>query len=79
MQTTENSPTPLSNITLEPEIFPAATDSRYLREIGIPAFGISYLKNVPILLHDHDERIHQDQFLEGIPFYSNLIEQLANL
>ncbi|CAM0135901.1 adenylate cyclase [Umbelopsis sp. WA50703] len=67
------------NITLEPEIFPAATDSRYLREIGIPAFGISYLKNVPILLHDHDERIHQDEFLEGIPFYTDLIKQLAEL
>ncbi|KAH8548841.1 hypothetical protein BGW37DRAFT_505277 [Umbelopsis sp. PMI_123] len=67
------------NITLEPEIFPAATDSRYLREIGIPAFGISYLKNVPVLLHDHDERIHQDEFLEGIPFYTSLIEQLAEL
>jgi aminoacylase len=50
-----------------------------LREIGIPAFGISYLKNVPVLLHDHDERIHQDEFLEGIPFYTSLIEQLAEL
>ncbi|CAH1769128.1 13986_t:CDS:2, partial [Entrophospora sp. SA101] len=52
------------NIIIVPEIFPAATDSRYLREKGIPAFGVSYLKNTPILLHDHDERINEELFLE---------------
>ncbi|RHZ71213.1 hypothetical protein Glove_261g28 [Diversispora epigaea] len=69
----------IPNISIEPEIFPAATDSRYLRKLGIPALGISYLKNTPILLHDHDERINENLFLEGIEFYTDLIFHLANI
>lgn len=57
----------------------AATDSRFLREVGIPALGVSYLKNTPLLLHDHDERMHEDIFLEGIDFYETLISQLSNV
>lgn len=38
-----------------PEIFPAATDSRYVRQEGIIAFGFSPMANTPILLHDHNE------------------------
>lgn len=67
------------NISIEPEIFPAATDSRYLRELGIPALGVSYIKNTPVLLHDHDERINENLFLEGIEFYTDLITHLANI
>ncbi|KAG0273628.1 adenylate cyclase [Linnemannia exigua] len=67
------------NVEYETEIFPAATDSRYLREVGIPALGVSYLKNTPLLLHDHDERMHEDIFLEGIEFYNTLITKLANV
>ncbi|CAE7880123.1 acy1 [Symbiodinium sp. KB8] len=37
-------------------LFPAATDSRFLRP----------MKNTPVLLHDHDEFIPVDVFLEGI-------------
>ena len=67
------------NIPIEPEIFPAGTDSRYLRERGIPALGVSYIKNTPILLHDHDEYINENLFLEGIEFYTDLITHLANI
>ncbi|CAG8660457.1 44459_t:CDS:2 [Gigaspora margarita] len=67
------------NIAIEPEIFPAATDSRYIRSIGIPALGVSYIKNTPILLHDHDERINENLFLEGLEFYKDLINHLANI
>ncbi|KAH7042924.1 hypothetical protein BKA57DRAFT_483035 [Linnemannia elongata] len=67
------------NVDYETEIFPAATDSRYLREVGIPALGVSYLKNTPLLLHDHDERMHEDIFLEGIEFYNTLITRLSNI
>ncbi|KAI1315336.1 adenylate cyclase [Mortierella claussenii] len=67
------------NVEYETEIFPAATDSRYLREVGIPALGVSYLKNTPLLLHDHDERMHEDIFLEGINFYETLITRLSDI
>ena len=36
------------------EIFPAGTDIRFIREVGIPAFGFSPMPNTPILLHDHN-------------------------
>lgn len=39
----------------KPEIFPASTDARFFRELGIPAFGFSPMANTPILLHDHNE------------------------
>eukprot|EP00668_Euglena_longa_P000374 GGOE01000480.1.p1 GENE.GGOE01000480.1~~GGOE01000480.1.p1 ORF type:complete len:492 (-),score=115.99 GGOE01000480.1:156-1553(-) len=62
---------------LEPEIFPAATDSRFLRSLGIPAFGFSPLANTPILLHEHNEYIDEGVFLEGIDVYVRIIEALA--
>jgi len=66
------------DITVQPEIFPAATDSRYIRALQIPAFGFSPMNNTPILLHDHNERLHSDVFKRGIDIYVVLIETLAN-
>ncbi|CAG8455166.1 8324_t:CDS:2 [Paraglomus brasilianum] len=67
------------DVEIEPEIFPAATDSRQIRAKGIPAFGVSYLKNTPVLLHDHNEYLNEKVYLEGIDFYTGLIDRLANL
>nr|KAF6473082.1 aminoacylase 1 [Rousettus aegyptiacus] len=67
------------NLTLEPEIFPAATDSRYLRAVGIPALGFSPMNRTPVLLHDHDERLHEDVFLRGIDIYARLLSALASV
>lgn len=39
----------------KPEIFPASTDARFFRELGLPAFGFSPMANTPVLLHDHNE------------------------
>eukprot|EP00667_Euglena_gracilis_P011553 EG_transcript_11815 len=64
--------------TLEPEIFPAATDSRFIRSLGIPAFGFSPLANSPILLHEHNEYIDEGVFLEGIDVYVRIIQALAD-
>lgn len=36
-------------------IRPSATDARYLRNMGIPAFCFSPMANTPSLLHDHNE------------------------
>eukprot|EP00903_Cladosiphon_okamuranus_P005486 g5470.t1 len=65
-------------IEIEPEIFPASTDSRYLRELGIPALGFSPMRNTPILLHDHNEYIDQDVFADGIGVYERLIAAFAS-
>eukprot|EP00301_Raphidiophrys_heterophryoidea_P005207 c12215_g1_i4.p1 GENE.c12215_g1_i4~~c12215_g1_i4.p1 ORF type:complete len:430 (-),score=129.43 c12215_g1_i4:173-1429(-) len=66
-------------VEVEPEIFPAATDSRYLRRLQIPAFGLSPLSNTPILLHDHNEMINANVFLRGIEVYKQLVPALANV
>lgn len=65
-------------VDIEPEIFPASTDSRFLRELGIPALGFSPMRNTPILLHDHNEYIDEGIFLEGIGVYERLVTALAS-
>ncbi|OCT83269.1 hypothetical protein XELAEV_18025806mg [Xenopus laevis] len=47
-------------LKLKPEIFPAATDSRYIRTAGYSALGFSPMNNTPILLHDHNEYLNED-------------------
>jgi aminoacylase len=60
------------------EIFPGATDSRYIRDAGIPAYGLSPFNNTPILLHDHNEYLHKDVFLKGVEIYEKLIAKLSS-
>ncbi|CAF1040633.1 unnamed protein product, partial [Adineta steineri] len=59
-------------------IFPAATDSRFLRSMGYPAIGFSPIINTPILLHDHNEYLSIEVFLYGIDIYVKLIQHLAS-
>uniref|UniRef100_A0A1B6FCZ8 N-acyl-aliphatic-L-amino acid amidohydrolase n=1 Tax=Cuerna arida TaxID=1464854 RepID=A0A1B6FCZ8_9HEMI len=66
-------------LKLKCNIFPAATDSRYIREVGIPAFGFSPMNHTPVLLHDHDEYLNEKIFLRGIDIYCKLLPALANL
>ncbi|ELT90864.1 hypothetical protein CAPTEDRAFT_184037 [Capitella teleta] len=67
------------NLSIEPEIFPAATDSRYLRAEGIPAIGFSPMNKTPILLHDHNEYLNEGVFLRGIEIYEQIIPTMASV
>nr|AFK34969.1 unknown [Medicago truncatula] len=58
----------------KPEIFPASTDARYFRRVGLPAIGFSPMANTPILLHDHNEYLHKDEYLKGIKVYESIIK-----
>ena len=60
-------------------IFPAGTDSRYIREVGIPAFGFSPMNNTPVLLHDHNEFLNEKVFLKGIDIFCDVIAEMANV
>eukprot|EP00123_Amoebidium_parasiticum_P012560 comp21442_c1_seq2/m.29605 comp21442_c1_seq2/g.29605 ORF comp21442_c1_seq2/g.29605 comp21442_c1_seq2/m.29605 type:complete len:236 (-) comp21442_c1_seq2:120-827(-) len=62
-----------------PTIFPAATDSRFLRMLNLPVFGFSPMWNTPVLLHDHDEYLEEGQFLRGVDVYEKILPVLANL
>ncbi|XP_037936843.1 aminoacylase-1A-like [Teleopsis dalmanni] len=59
-------------------VFPGGTDSRYVREAGIPAIGFSPMNNTPVLLHDHDEFIKADTYLRGIEIYKKIIPAVVN-
>lgn len=65
-------------VSLSPEVFPASTDARFVRALKIPAFGFSPLRRSPILLHEHNEYVDEEVFLEGIDVYTTLIPALAN-
>ncbi len=67
------------NIQTSTEIFPAATDSRFLREKNIPAFGFTPLNNTPILLHDHNEFVNDKVFEKGVDILYKIVLDIANL
>jgi aminoacylase len=63
--------------TCDPMVFPAATDSRFLRAQGIRAIGFSPMRRTPCLLHEHDEWLGEAVYLEGCAVYSALMQDLA--
>ncbi|KAG8332226.1 adenylate cyclase [Homalodisca vitripennis] len=65
-------------VHLKPIITPGGTDSRFLRKVGISAFGFSPMNNTPTLLHDNDEFLNEKVFLRGIDIYYGIIKSLAN-
>ncbi|KAG8380040.1 hypothetical protein BUALT_Bualt07G0152200 [Buddleja alternifolia] len=62
----------------KPEIFPASTDARYFRVRGLPAIGFSPMANTPILLHDHNEFLNKNEYLQGIDIYESIIKAYAS-
>ena len=65
-------------VSCRTEVFPAATDSRFLRAMGIKAFGFSPIRRSPILLHENDEYLDEGVFLEGVHVYVKLLRALAS-
>lgn len=59
-------------------IFHAATDARYVRNVGIPAIGFSPMIQTPILLHGHDEHLSISQYFKGIEIFVELIKNLSS-
>lgn len=66
------------NYPILPVVPPGSTDSRFIRNIGIPAFGFSPMANTPTLLHEVNERINADVFLKGIKVMKEIIKALSN-
>lgn len=69
----------LRKLKIKTQVFPGGTDSRYIRNVGIPAIGFSPIDKTPILLHDHDEFLRADTYLKGIDIYKQLIPKVANV
>ena len=79
---------PVTRITTEmfgdipviPMMSTGATDSRYFRTLGIPAFGVSGLFSDPSVdarAHGRDERMRVQSFYEGQEFLYRLTKALA--
>lgn len=66
------------NLKIKTQIFPAGTDSTYLRVQNIPAIGFSPMNFTTPLLHDHDEHIGAGVYLKGIAIYENIFEKIGN-
>lgn len=63
---------------VESQVFPAATDSRFLRALNVQAFGFSPMRNTEIMLHENDEYLEESVFIEGVEVYVGLIEALGS-
>ena len=66
-------------LEIVPRIFPANTDSSFIREAGVPAFGFSPMNNTPVLLHDHNEFLNENVFLKGIDIFYDIIAEMASM
>lgn len=66
------------SLKIKTQIFPAGTDSSYLRVQNIPAIGFSPMNFTTPLLHDHDEHLHADIYLKGIEIYENIFKKIGN-
>jgi acetylornithine deacetylase/succinyl-diaminopimelate desuccinylase-like protein len=56
-----------------------ATDGKYLREIGIPSYGVQgfFYDRDDIRFHGRDERLGVESFYEGQAFLYELVKSLA--
>ena len=63
-------------IDINLDIFQASTDAQFLRKLGIPTIGMSLIRNTKVLLHDHNEYIPIESFLEGIDMYVELLKKI---
>ena len=68
------------NIPVIPTMSTGATDSRFFRSLGIPAFGVSGLFSDPTVdarAHGKDERMRVQSFYEGQEFLYRLTKALT--
>jgi len=65
------------DVSMELEVFPAGTDSRFLREAGVTAMGFSPIRRTPILLHENDEWLGVDMFRWGADVFETLVGDLC--
>jgi len=66
-------------VPVVPTMVMGATDGRYLREVGIPTYGIQgiFFDREDIRFHGRDERVPVQSFYEGQTFLYDLVKTLA--
>ncbi|KAL2622941.1 hypothetical protein R1flu_003146 [Riccia fluitans] len=61
----------------QPETRIGASDSRFVRRKGIPAFGFSPIANTPNLMHARNEFLNAKEYLKGIKVYEEIIKAFS--
>jgi len=65
------------NLTCTPNIPNGVTDGRYIRNTGIPVFGLNTFTNTPPMAHQDNEMINEVEFLRGIARFTTFIQNFA--
>ncbi|XP_017131342.1 aminoacylase-1A [Drosophila elegans] len=66
-------------LKIKPIVCFGVTDSRFIRQQGTPAIGFSPIINTPVLIHDHDEFLKAEDYLNGIKVYKKIIRNLSEV
>lgn len=48
-------------------------------QLNISALGFTPIRNTPLKLHDHDEFIFADGYLDGINIYKRILLKIGNV
>jgi acetylornithine deacetylase/succinyl-diaminopimelate desuccinylase-like protein len=67
------------DIPVVPTMSTGATDSHYLRAVGIPSYGISGIFSLPgeTNAHGRDEKLRVKSYYDGLEFLDGLVRRLA--
>jgi acetylornithine deacetylase/succinyl-diaminopimelate desuccinylase-like protein len=67
------------DIPVIPTMSTGATDSHWLREVGIPSYGVSGLFSLPgeTNAHGRDEKLRVKSYYEGLDFLDQLVRRLG--
>jgi acetylornithine deacetylase/succinyl-diaminopimelate desuccinylase-like protein len=67
------------DIPVIPVMSTGATDSHWLREAGIPSYGVSGIFSLPgeTNAHGRDEKLRVKSYYDGLGFLDQLVRRLA--
>jgi acetylornithine deacetylase/succinyl-diaminopimelate desuccinylase-like protein len=67
------------DIPVVPQMSTGATDGKYLREVGIPTFGVSglFYEGEERNMHGRDEKIRVKSYYDGLAFLDQLVRTLS--
>lgn len=67
------------NIPFQLLTTPSTTDTTFVVKAGIPAFGLTPIRNTQVLVNGVNERLPLRIYLEGLRILKEIISQLANI
>ncbi|XP_045515651.1 aminoacylase-1A-like isoform X2 [Pieris brassicae] len=67
------------NITIKPVVLAATSDMVVVRKLGIPAIGFNPSINTISRVHNNDEYVNIETFIQGIQVVKNIVMKLSNV